>query len=296
MEHAKKMVLIPSEAMERFQRNNIRQVSELSDGGGNSGRVSSDPITRLDSEMQSILNQSSKDDAEKWKLYQQILQRYLHFTEESRKPLRLEVHSQPGDTPSEKTDSVEPISGEKLSKVLATIPKTYQSKGELLLRHLTSNPKRFSWDANGVVSIDGAVIQGSNIVDLVNDGVRQRKGFHASGRHAFARYLGSINTPQEYIGNPELRKGLTALSSPATISPATPATSSGRGRQRYDAIREEVTDSEFSSAGSSRADTSERGKQERKDNFYTPKRTHSSGKKGRNAAEKSKWMKLKLAE
>lgn len=296
MEHAKKMVLIPSETMERIQRSSTRQTSDTSEEVGNGGRVSYDPITRLDNEMQSILNQPSKDDTEKWKLYQQILQRYLHFTEESRKPLSVEVHSHPGTITSEKTDSVESNSDEKLSKVLATIPKTYQSKGALLLRHLTADPKRFSWDANGVVSIDGTVIQGSNIVDLVNDGVRRRKGFQAFGRNAFARYLASINTPQEYIGNPEVRKGLTAWSSPGTPSPATPAGTSGGRRPRHDTIPEEFSGSDFSSVRSSLASSTSREKQETEEEFSTPKRPRSSDKKGAKAAQKSKWLKLKLTE
>ena len=75
MEHAKKMILLPQASVERLQNtfthDKIKSVQTP-------GSVTS----RLDAEMSDILNSSTcKDEREKWSLYRQVLQRYLHFKE-----------------------------------------------------------------------------------------------------------------------------------------------------------------------------------------------------------------------
>ena len=73
MEHAKKIILLPQESVERLQttlgKDKIKSVQTP-------GSVTS----RLDAEMNEILNSPTyKDEREKWSLYRQVLQRYLHF-------------------------------------------------------------------------------------------------------------------------------------------------------------------------------------------------------------------------
>ena len=69
------MILLPQASVERLQytfaRDKIKSVQTP-------GSVTS----RLDAEMNDILNSStSKDEHERWSLYRQVLQRYLHFKE-----------------------------------------------------------------------------------------------------------------------------------------------------------------------------------------------------------------------
>jgi len=66
MEHAKKMIVVPQELIAR-----------LNNGGGEKTGGSSDS---LDTEMHRILNDKRLDDNDKWKQYQQVLQRHLHFS------------------------------------------------------------------------------------------------------------------------------------------------------------------------------------------------------------------------
>ena len=49
----------------------------------------------------------------------------------------------------------------------------------------------------------GKSIPGSNIIDLVNDVIRHRKGSEPTGWQAFAEGLRDINIPQDVIGNRE---------------------------------------------------------------------------------------------
>ncbi|CAH2109053.1 unnamed protein product [Euphydryas editha] len=76
MENEKKMILIEPGLIEKLKQEN---------------KVNSN-LSRLDIKMQNIMN-SKTEDRKKWMLYLQTLQRYLHFTEENRQPLRLPIYS-----------------------------------------------------------------------------------------------------------------------------------------------------------------------------------------------------------
>ena len=86
--------------------------------------------------------------------------------------------------------------------VVDSAPITFKHKAELLLSTLQDNPN-MSWDEDGTVKLYGKPIQGSNIIDLVNDVVRQRKGSEPVGWQPFAEGLRELNIPQDVIGNRE---------------------------------------------------------------------------------------------
>jgi len=82
----------------------------------------------------------------------------------------------------------------------------------LLMKHLLdkATPARISWNDEGIVTIDGNVVKDSNISDLINDAMRERKTTKAAGRAQFARLLRALNIPSVLVGNREL---LTATDS-----------------------------------------------------------------------------------
>lgn len=209
MEHTKKMVLIPEDAMDKMRQQSSSGSTQhqlQSDAyTGNTDNSDNDnfnndqtilstqtpgtPLSRLDAEMSKILRSSQSDDREKWRMYHHALQRYLFFADEARKtPI----------TPAT-TDKGLPD-----DKIIATVPQRYRRKAEILIHHLHTAAPRITWDQQGVISIDGLQIQSSNIIDLVNDAMRSRKNIKPSGRLQFMRVLRSINTPREFIGNTEL--------------------------------------------------------------------------------------------
>jgi len=67
-----------------------------------------------------------------------------------------------------------------------------------------------SWNDNEIVTIDGNVVKDSNIADLINDVMRERKTTKAAGRVQFARLLRDLNIPSVLVRNKEL---LTATDS-----------------------------------------------------------------------------------
>ena len=63
-----------------------------------------------------------------------------------------------------------------------------------------NDAKLWSWDDNGLMKIRGADL-GGNIVDLINDAMRERKDGIAVGREQFLQLLRDLNTPSLFVGN-----------------------------------------------------------------------------------------------
>ena len=216
MDHARKMVLVPHENVERLQagiiNNSILQKPSVKTPGTS--------LSRLDEEMNAILNSPiPKDEREKWKLYEQVLRRYLHFFDKSNQsPLKIEDKK----TNDEEEEEAKMLRNSFVSIITDTVPVRYQRNAGLLLRHLCKLPTtRINWDEHGVLSINGTHTSNLNIIDLVNDAMRTRKQPPAQGRRTFARFLREINTPREYVPNINVWKEGRASDSPAKrrISP-----------------------------------------------------------------------------
>lgn len=209
MDNAKKMILIDPSVLEK-----LKQPSTVDT-----------PLSRLDKEMQDILN-SNTEDRQKCILYLQILQRYLNFTKEDRQPYRIPLidnenqdlnevrkyktddmdikNADPSDTLVKKVSLRENIGKSYTSnQILSLIPKSYVKKGELLLNLVSSSNNKICWDETGTVIIDGEKIPESNIVDLVNDSLRALKHSEPIGWQRFASALKDIKVPLSYIGNPK---------------------------------------------------------------------------------------------
>ena len=147
-------------------------------------------LNTLDSDMQCVLQRSDMSDEEKVQAYNQILQRYLEYKKTNEKPLEtITVSNKPAIDIKE--------------NVLRTIPKTMKRKAEGLLERIKEDPDT-SWNERGEFIYRGQVIAGTNIVDLINDVVRHRKGFESRGRYDFARALRHKNVPHELIGNDKI--------------------------------------------------------------------------------------------
>ena len=80
-----------------------------------------------------------------------------------------------------------------------SVPTTMKKKARLLMSMLQDHPN-LSWDEDGKVKMYGQPIPGSNIIDLVNDVLRQRKGIEPTGWQPFAKRLKAMNVPQDFVG------------------------------------------------------------------------------------------------
>ncbi|KAK3924584.1 ATP-dependent Clp protease adapter protein ClpS 2 [Frankliniella fusca] len=73
MNHVKKMILVPHESVARLH--------------DPTPSTTETQLSALDNEMELIMRKKYADDSLKWKLYNEALQRYLHFNNERKKPV-----------------------------------------------------------------------------------------------------------------------------------------------------------------------------------------------------------------
>jgi hypothetical protein len=64
--------------------------------------------------------------------------------------------------------------------IVESVPKTMKAKAQLLLKKMKSSLD-ISWNEKGELKYKGETVQGSNVVDLVNDVLRKRKYFNPQG-------------------------------------------------------------------------------------------------------------------
>lgn len=194
MEHAKKMVLLPKESVDRLQA--------LSNHGKlNSVQTPGTTISRLDAEMNEILNSTdSANEREKWQQYSQVLQRYLHF-KDSGNACKKKKEDEKEEEEEEETDNIGDPPDQIDAQILLSVPPKFSVKASHLLRHL----RKFSgvtWDADGKTFVDGVLLRKANIVDLINDAMRERKKMRPpAGYTQFATALRRAGIPREFIGN-----------------------------------------------------------------------------------------------
>ena len=115
------------------------------------------------------------------------MRRYLLFREHDR--------SNSNDTQREIDDIDDILAPLTEEDILDSVPKAYQRKVRLLLRHWkTVAPERLKWNNAGTVSIDAATVERSNIIELLNDVVRRRDGVDKApiGRMEFAKFVKTL--------------------------------------------------------------------------------------------------------
>ena len=196
----------------------------------------SDSVLSLDDEIKRVLESTSLSDHDKALNYEQVLDKYLRRVNHvnSRQTQRLTQMNTTTRLPQE--ESLKPHEKTiKLEKRLVdSLPKTLQRKGEVLLDHIKDTTE-MSWNNRGELIVNGATIAGTNVTDLIHELLRSRKlGNAPKGWSTFASTLRESNIPVDLIGNkarwespdePELK-----MFSPMT--PSTPVKMSGKKGKR----------------------------------------------------------------
>ena len=224
MNHARKMVLVPEQTLERLQQKRYVSTTPLTDR-----------LMNLDQDIQENLTSDGMTDEEKVRNHIQSLQNYLTYYNK-RKTEPLTVHFQP----KEKRTQSEPenVSEEKEKEdhveqeILRSLPKTLKQRGQLLIKKIKENPDVMKWDSRGQLVIQDQPVSGSHVVDLVSDFLRARKGFEPVGWQTFAQGLAKMNTPEDLVRNQVRRLALREYKSnpyrgveetPTVVFPNTPS-------------------------------------------------------------------------
>lgn len=227
MENAKKMIIISPDDLQRIQS----QQNQVKPSGNRH-----DTVSELDREMLSLLNNKDLSDQDKWSQYQQVLQRYLHFASQKRKPVQIPVIDL--ETQKHKTLNTD--------ELVETFTKTYKSDAKNLLRHIGKRHEKIDWDDNGTLFINGEIVPNTNIIDLLHDIIRVRKATQPQGWKQMIHALKDISTPIEFITNPFARnyyERLKGYVSPSdkSIKPAYSFTEEERKQSPFSVIAESET-------------------------------------------------------
>ena len=234
MEHARKMVLMDPRLLDT-----LRSPPPPPPSTDTLGKK----VQALDDEMMTILDRKDLDDRTKVTLYNQVLQRYNALSDKHvKEPVRVvslneSMSAAAAAAPSraEPGPVVEGTVGAPATSatsgieadVVNTVPKTMQVKARRLMEHLKRD---IAWTARGELIHEGVPIVGSNVVDLVNDLLRERKT-DPIGWQPFARQLRAINLPMELIGNTS-RKAYIRQATTTTVTPSRRRTRAGASSAR----------------------------------------------------------------
>jgi hypothetical protein len=119
------------------------------------------------------------------------------------------------------------------NEILESVPKTMKAKVQLLLKKMKSSPD-ISLNEKGELKYKGETVQGSNVVDLVNNVLSKRQYFNPQGWETFGEALREANVPQYLIGHEDRWRYITQTKrtprsrkrqqSPSPIRPYPPKT------------------------------------------------------------------------
>ena len=79
--------------------------------------------------------------------------------------------------------------------ILGSLPLTLRSKAKIILDHLRKHT-RLQWNSRGEIIVDGKLITGSNIIDLIKVQLKDYKSFHPVGEDVFSQLVLKSNVPQ----------------------------------------------------------------------------------------------------
>ena len=155
-------------------------------------------------EMNDWLEKDDVPEGTKATMYAQQLQRVNQLKNQvvrpEPSPVQMITHTE--QTMTSESDTSEQLSATD-KQIIDSVPKTMQNRAKLLIQKLKYHSDVISWNDNGQLVLDGSTIPNSNIVDLLNDVMRERKVFNPEHSSTFAKALAKINVPEDYVRNPD---------------------------------------------------------------------------------------------
>ena len=218
MQHAQKMVLVSPDTLTALK---------------DPRPVSSETFTRskLDHEMKELLEKTDLTPYDKVQRYNQILQRYLTFYDQTtRRPMNVKIthdrqtdhaavpenDNQNGNQQSkDDDDTTEPEGATDVSryneKLLANFPVSIKKKAKTIFDMIQNSKGILDYNNQGELLLDGHVIRGSHITDLVYDILFGKSGFEPRGVEQFLDGLVRLNVPERLIANKTRRSMLRQM-------------------------------------------------------------------------------------
>ena len=200
MQHARKMVLVPHDVAQQLHASHQHSLAPTYQG-----------LDGLDEQMQGILRRRDIPVDERVKLYQQALLSYVNMHQKLNQPMAVKVETTPYPSATETTRlaaggtdaaGAQSSATSWVQKVAESVPKTFRKKAEQLVTLVEEAPSRvLRFNEAGELVVGGQRIEGTHVIDLINDMLRKRKSFNPHGWQKFAHALATLRPPQELIGN-----------------------------------------------------------------------------------------------
>ena len=108
------------------------------------------------------------------------------------------------DSEQDTTDSLQRDNRQLISQdnttenLLPSLSLPLQSRGKTIRIHLKKHSD-FKWNDKGEIIVDGQLVKGSNIIDLIKIQLKDYKSFHHIGAEVFSQLVREINVPQSVL-------------------------------------------------------------------------------------------------
>lgn len=199
MEHAKKFQLVSLDRLQQFE---------------------DEHLSELDKKIQEILKRKQIDDSEKAKLYTQVLQKYVSFPNVNAVKISEKNPTEPELSPEKKSEVPLDKNLNIEDKILHSAPVKQKNTAKRIIDFFKQN--NISWTDNREIILNNNIIYGTNVVQLVNYLLRNKKE-RPSAFDEFQEFLNIKNFPQEFVKNKHLNKIKTMYAKPPIRKKAKPA-------------------------------------------------------------------------
>ncbi len=220
MQHAQKMILVNPDTV---------GLTSVKDRPTSSESLTR---TRLDQELKDILDRTDLDSYDKLQLYNQVLQRYLTFYNRTKQPMTVKLIGNPLTTAQDNHDprqddhqlanedntltdkgaaAIPSLNDTKAEKLMANFPITLKKKAHTLLEMIRNSKGILDFNEGGELLVDGHVISGSHISDLIYDALIGKSGFEPRGMEQFLAGMVRLNVPERLIRNKSRRLALRRM-------------------------------------------------------------------------------------
>ena len=114
------------------------------------------------------------------------------------------VNTTDSDTKQDTTDSLQRDNRQLIAQnsikedLLSSLSLPLRSRGKTILNHLKKHSD-FKWNDKGENIVDGQLIKGSNIFDLIKIQLKDYKSFQPIGAEVFSQFVLESNVPQSVL-------------------------------------------------------------------------------------------------
>ena len=114
------------------------------------------------------------------------------------------VNTTDSDAEQDTTDSLQRDNRQLIAQdsttddLLPSLPLPLRSRGKTIVNHLKKHAD-FRWNNKGEIIVDGQLVKGSNIIDLIKIQLKDYKSFHPIGAEVFSQLVRESNVPQSVL-------------------------------------------------------------------------------------------------